>query len=103
MVIKFNVISSTHIVMKCDIQIFLLDNDEAHNTIPIDTQGQEVKQIGTHTSTSHIRTTASSPALIIVVFKGPQTALFILPSGPLIVSTESPVSAQKTINKKKSS
>lgn len=46
------------------------------------------------TSESQIRTTESSPALIMVLFNGPQTALFILclPLGALIVSTDSLVS-----------
>jgi len=52
------------------------------------------------TSVSHVRSTPSSPPLIIVLFKGPQRAPVILPwsSGPLIVSTESLVSA---MNKQK--
>jgi hypothetical protein len=42
-----------------------------------------------------MRTTESSPALIIVLLRDPQTALLILPVGPVMVSTDSPLSTKK--------
>jgi hypothetical protein len=53
---------------------------------------KEVQNFG-HTSASHIRIVASSPALMRVLFSGPHKTLLILPCGPVIVSTESLFSA----------
>lgn len=46
-----------------------------------------------------MRITESSPALMIVLLRGPQTALLILPVGPVMVSTDSPLSRKKEKNK----
>jgi hypothetical protein len=46
------------------------------------------------TSESHMRTVASSPAVMMVLFPGPHTALLILPVIPVITSADSSVSAK---------
>jgi hypothetical protein len=48
------------------------------------------------TSESQMRTVASSPAVMMVLFPGPHTALLILPVIPVITSTDSSVSANNT-------
>jgi hypothetical protein len=45
------------------------------------------------TSESQMRMVASSPAVIMVLFSGPQTALLILPLMPVMTSADSSVSA----------
>lgn len=50
------------------------------------------------TSESQMRTIESSPALMIVLFRGPQIALLILPCGPLITRADSPTSATPNHN-----
>ena len=57
--------------------MLIVIKEPVNNLIEDNKATKELRQ--TLTSESHIRTTASSPALMMVLFKGPQTALLILP------------------------
>ena len=56
------------------------------------------KLAGMLTSESQMRMVASSPAVMIVLLSGPQTALLILPLMPVITSADSSVSASTNTN-----